>query len=165
MGLFSGIKKMGGRIIDLRADKWMSLGIIKDSFERTSSILADMVIPQKAHRKETFEEALLRLNITEADLTERRKEFGRLVAIYGSIGLIIVLYGIYMGINKHFAAALISTCLSLYAFGQAFRFHFWLFQINHRKLGCTVKEWLNSRVSGESLPPDNPTKKINPHNK
>lgn len=154
MGLFSGFKKVGGRIVDVRVDRWMSIGVIKDSFEKTSSLISDMVIPTKAQRKESFHEALIRLGLTEQDLEQRKKEFTRLVIVYTTIGLTIVLYGIYMAINQHFAAGLISICLSLFAFGQAFRFHFWLFQIHHRKLGCTVKEWLNSKVSGEEMPLD-----------
>lgn len=151
MGLFSGFKKVGGRIVDVRVDRWMSMGTIKDSFEKTSSILSDLVVPAKAQRKETFQEALKRLGISEADLEQRKKEFFRLVVIYTVIGLSIVFYGIYMAVNQHFAAGLISICLSLFAFGQAFRFHFWLFQVQHRKLGCTVQEWLNSKVTGEEF--------------
>lgn len=153
MGLFSGLKKVGGRIIDVRVDKWMSLSSIKDSFDKTSSILSGLVIPENAKRKETFQESLVRLGISEADLEQRKKEFFRLVVIYTLIGLSIIFYGIYMAIKQHFAAGLISICLSLFAFGQAFRFHFWLFQIQHRKLGCTLKEWLNSSVSGEKIKP------------
>lgn len=151
MGLFSGLKKVGGRIVDVRVDKWMSLSSLKDSFDKTSSILSGLVIPENAKRKETFQESLVRLGITEADLEQRKKEFFRLVVIYTLIGLSIIFYGIYMAIQQHFAAGLISICLSLFAFGQAFRFHFWLFQVQHRKLGCTLKEWLNSSVSGEKL--------------
>jgi intracellular multiplication protein IcmV len=151
MGLFSGFKKVGGKIVDVRVDKWMSANTIKDSFEKTTSLISDMVIPAKPQRKETFREALARLNITEADLEQRKKEFFRLVVIYTLIGLSIVIYGIYMAVNQHFAAGLISICLSLFSFGQAFRFHFWLFQVQHRKLGCSVNEWLNSKVSGEEI--------------
>jgi intracellular multiplication protein IcmV len=151
MGLFSGLKKVGGKVVDVRVDKWMSMGAIKDSFDKTSSILSNLVIPEKAKRKETFQEALARLGISELDLEQRKKEFFRLVVIYTTVGLTIVLYGIYMAIQQHFAAGLISICLSLFAFAQAFRFHFWLFQIQHRKLGCTLKEWLNSSVSGEKV--------------
>ncbi len=152
MGLFTGVKKVGSRIVDVRVDRWMSIGVIKDSFEKTSSLISDMVVPAKAQRKESFQEALIRLGLTEQDLIQRKKEFFRLVVVYTIIGLTIVMYGIYMAVNQHFAAGLISICLSLFAFGQAFRFHFWLFQIQHRKLGCTVSEWLNSKVTGEESP-------------
>ena len=170
MGLFSGFKKVGGKLVDVRVDKWMSLGVIKDSFEKTSSLISTMVTPSKAQRKETFREALARLNLTEADLEQRKKEFFRLVVIYTFIGLSIVFYGIFMAISSHFAAALISICLSLFSFGQAFKFHFWLFQVQHRKLGCTVSEWLNSKVSGEAIPteessPKNSEQKTLPHQK
>ena len=167
MGLFSGLKKVSGRIVDVRVDKWMSFDSIKDSFEKTSSLISDMITPTKAKRKESFSEALVRLNITEADLEQRKKEFSRLVIVYTTIGLSIVLYGIYMAIQQHFAAGLISICLSIFAFGQAFRFHFWLFQIQHRKLGCSVKEWFNSKLSAEenvqAAHPGTQLKKKNEH--
>jgi len=38
------------------------------------------------------------------------------------------------------------VALTLYVLTQAFRYHFWLFQLRNRKLGCTLSEWWNARV-------------------
>jgi intracellular multiplication protein IcmV len=38
--------------------------------------------------------------------------------------------------------------VSLVAFANAFRAHFWYFQTKQRKLGCTIQEWLNAGVGG-----------------
>lgn len=149
MGMFSGIRKVAGRVVDVRADKWMSFHFIRDSFDKTAGVVADLVIPKQAERQETFEDALRRLNLTEDDIKARQSEFTRLVAIFMILGVSIIGYAIYMVIHKNYAAGLISICLSLYAFSQAFRFHFWLFQMKNRKLGCTIQEWLNSKVSLE----------------
>jgi len=37
--------------------------------------------------------------------------------------------------------AITSLCLNNY-----FRYSFWLFQMKHRKLGCSFKEWFNNKI-------------------
>jgi intracellular multiplication protein IcmV len=58
----------------------------------------------------------------------------------------IVGYALYTAFKGSMTTSLISFCLALYALTQAFRFHFWLFQLRNRKLGCSIKEWMNSEV-------------------
>lgn len=152
MGFFSGLKKVTGHIVDVRVDKWMSLGFMKETFTQLKGVVEDLFIAQKASRTETFEQAMERLELTEDDLKQRKKEFTRLCAFFLVVAFSILVYGIFRAYHGHLIAALISLCICLYTLSQAFKFHFWLFQINHRKLGCTIDEWLHSKVTAQQAP-------------
>ena len=149
MGLWKTTKTVTSKLIDIRVDKWMSLDYIKDVSSRTRYILKDLVVPQKATRTETFEQALERLHLSENDIAQRKIEFTRLLYTFLTIAGLIISYALYMIIMGNPISSLVSFCLSLYALSQAFRFHFWLFQIKNRKLGCTLKEWFNSKINSD----------------
>lgn len=146
MGLFGGAKNFVTRGLGFRLDKWMSIEYIQETFDRTRMILSGIMTPKKSNKEETFEEALDRLGLSEEDLEQRRREFVRLTISFGVIGVIVLGYGFYMLIQGHPWITLITAFLSIYAFSQAFHFHFWLFQIKNRKLGCSVMEWFNSEI-------------------
>lgn len=147
MGMFKSSKKTASRLVDVRVDKWVSLDYLSETAENFKVILLDSVIPKKATYSETFEEALKRLELTEGDLIQRQKEFSQLFYFFMALSLVIMSYGLFLAFTSTMAATLIAFCLSLYTLSQAFRFHFWLFQLKNRKLGCTIKEWLNGSVN------------------
>lgn len=150
MGIFKSSKNVAGKLVDVRVDKWMSWDYISETSDRFKILLLDIFIPKKATHAETFEEALERLELTEDDLEQRKIEFTRLFYFFVVLSIIIIVYGLYLAIFSSLIPALIAFCLSLYTLTQAFRFHFWLFQIKNRKLGCTVKEWFNAKVEPET---------------
>jgi intracellular multiplication protein IcmV len=146
MGVF---KKVGGRLVDTRVDKWMSLDYLNETAERFKILMMDIVVPQKATHSETFEEAMVRLELTEEDLVQRQLEFRRLFYFFFIISFIIVGYGLYLAFTSSLIPALICFGLAIYSLSQAFRFHFWLFQLRERRLGCSIKDWINSRLTNE----------------
>lgn len=147
MGVFKTSKKVAGRIVDVRVDKWMSWDYLSETAGHFKVLLLDIVIPKKATYSETFEEAMARLELTEEDIQARKQEFTKLCYFFLFLALSIIIYALVMAFKGSLVPSIIAFCLSLYALTQAFRFHFWLFQIKHRKLGCTLKEWMNSEIS------------------
>lgn len=150
MGIFKSSKKAASHVVDVRVDKWISWDYLSESADNFKVILFDSIIPKKATYSETFEEALVRLELTEADLAKRKKEFTQLFYFFIVLSVFIIGYGLYLAISGTMITALIAFCLSIYTLAQAFRFHFWLFQLKNRKLGCTVKEWMNAAVNTPS---------------
>ena len=149
MGIFRTTKNVAGRIVDVRVDKWVSWEYLTETADRFRLLLVDVVVPKKATYSETFSEALERLEINEEDIEQRKQEFTRLFYFFLIMSVGIIIYGLIMAFRGGMVASLISFCLSLYTLSQAFRFHFWLFQVKHRKLGCTLKEWFNSEIISE----------------
>ena len=150
MGLFRGIRKVAGKVVDVRVDKWMSFNTLKENTGKTTDMVKGVFTPEKATRKETFSQAMARLRLTEKDLAEREKEFMHLFLFFLGLGLCVIAYAVYMAIVGKFMIAFIAICIALYTFSQAFRFHFWLFQLKNRKLGCTLKEWFHSQIDKSS---------------
>jgi len=101
-------------------------------------------------QEETFEEAKQRLNLTDKDIESTEMNYLLFTAFYASVGFVFVCVAFYFLISEAaFAAFVLALALSLVLFGQAFRSHFWYFQIKNRKLGCTFDEWRKGSPSNE----------------
>ncbi|MAZ44742.1 MAG: hypothetical protein CMF48_06175 [Legionellales bacterium] len=145
-GTVRGTGRVLGRIFDYRVDKWIGYEYLKGTFQKTYDIGKDVFTPEQATHQETFKEAINRLQLTEADIQKRVKEFWMLLIFYLLLAFAILAYAMYMAFQGAVLATIMSFSLSFYCASQCFRYHFWLFQIKHRKLGCTLKEWFNSSI-------------------
>lgn len=128
---------------------WMGYTQLKEGAVSIGGSLKDIFTPAKGGVEETFEEAMQRMNLTEADIQKRKKEFFRLFIIYLIIALGTLGYTIYLANQHAIMATIASFAVTLVIVAQAFRFHFWLFQLKQRKLGCTFREWLDSGFGEE----------------
>jgi len=146
MKIGKGIKRVAKPFVDVPT--WVGYAQLKDYAKNIGKNVSSLFIPKKAERVETFEEAMARLKLTEADLIARQKEFKRLILIFSFIGLILLGYTFYLLMDGSFRGAIASFALTLLIFSYSFRYHFWLFQIRQRKLGCTLREWLDSGFMG-----------------
>lgn len=97
---------------------------------------------------ESFDEALNRLHMTEKDLLERATEYRRLLLLFFLVTLGLVSYTVYVLLQGHFMGFLMSAGLTVFSGAMTFRYHFWLFQIQKRRLGCSVREWFQQGVLG-----------------
>ena len=141
MGFFRTTGKIFGSIVNIRVDQWLGLDYIKYSLGQTKTLVKNLFTVKKAESYETFEQAMKHFNITEEDLKQKEKELTNLFVIYLLTAFIILLYTVYSFYSGFLISGIMSLCITLYPLSMAFRFHFWLFQIRHRKLGCTLKEW------------------------
>lgn len=122
---------------------WIGLKNIIHQAREIKSSAAAVFVPQKPSTdKETFEQAMIRLNLSEQDIQQKQKDFLRLAIIFASIGVVILCYALYIAWFGAFGSFLLAFVVSLIALAMAFRHHFWWFQVKKRKLGCTIKEWL-----------------------
>jgi intracellular multiplication protein IcmV len=144
MGIFNKIKTSMGKALGTEQ--------LKKQTEDVKN-LANVVFEKKeAKMKESFEEALNRLNLSENDIQNRAREFKRLVKVFIFIIISLLLYLIYAIFQKAWIACLGTMGIILVAVAQLFRYHFWLYQIEQKRLGCTYSEWYQSlfHQSGET---------------
>lgn len=128
---------------------WKQIAQGGSTIKTAAKSLMDNTSPdQPIRRKETFEQAVVRLRLSPEDLKQRMKQFRMMAFLYGAIGLGLFVYTIILFINFSIMAGLLSVTLSALAFALAFRQHFWYFQMKQRKLGCTVKEWFHGTFGG-----------------
>ena len=143
MGFFKKAKKIGSFIVDVRVDRWIGFEFLKNTAHQLYCSTKALTTPDQATRTETFEEAIIRLNLTEKVLQSRKKSFTQLFYTYLSVSMIVFIYSVYITTLDNFLGFLIGISLTIFGLSQAFKYHFWLFQIRHRKLGCTIKEWFS----------------------
>lgn len=127
---------------------WMGIGMLLGVLGLLQSIITSIFFPWKKEpgQAETFEEAIARMKLTEADLEERKKMFLTQVFIYLAAGFAVLAYAVWLAFSGYFVEMCLAFLVALLALAYAFRSHFWLFQMKRRKLGCTFKEYLDSSV-------------------
>ncbi len=122
----------------------MGLGFLS-SFNKTIAHNARLLFkPKKSDRQETFEEAKIRLNLSEEDIQKRARDCAKFALGFAIFAFLTLFYMIYLFWHAHIAAGLLAFVITVMVLTQAFRYHFWYFQMKSRKLGCTFKEWLES---------------------
>ncbi|MBP6918820.1 MAG: type IVB secretion system protein IcmV [Legionellaceae bacterium] len=108
------------------------------------------VLRGKPKRKaESFEQAVAKFDLDEKTLQEKASGLKRLSYSLLAVAIFLFLYSLYQfcfGSLKGGMIALVEVGIALVL---AFRYHFWHFQIQQRKLGCSVKEWFKHSFKGE----------------
>lgn len=150
MGFFRGVGRVVKPLVNF--PKWMNAKQLSSDASYIASLAKTLVKTEHAEREETFEEALVRLNLSEKDIQARYSEFKRLSIIFFTLFILLLCYFIYLilGISGpvSWRAYLLTLVVMGMALAQFIRFHFWLFQIKQRKLGCSFKAYFLSGLLG-----------------
>lgn len=139
MGFFSGVKRFFKPFVDISS--WGSFNQLKKQTDDIKGIAEKLFTTNTAKRHETFEEALARLNLTENDIQQRIIELKRLTLIFVLFIIMLMGYLIYLILHQAWIGSVACTGIIFAIAGQTFRYHFWLFQIKQRRLGCTLQDW------------------------
>lgn len=129
---------------------WMGKDQLVNSASDLYSKSRSLFSIKQNSRYENFEDALHRMGITEKDLLMRAAEFRRSFVLFFVITICVISYAFYLLLNGNFFGFLISLGLAAVGAAMTFRYHFWLFQIQERRLGCTISEWINKALLGRS---------------
>lgn len=130
--------------INLRA--WADYDSFKDSNRTILDILKSLFITPAPQREETFEQSMQRLGLSESDVLQAQRNYYIYAIIFAVIGAVVILFGFYLlFFHRTFQGWLLAMAASALFLAQAFRYHFWYFQIKHRKLGCTFEEWRHGK--------------------
>lgn len=123
---------------------WVNIEDNKTIFDEIMNIFRTLFLPKtdtKANER-SFVEASQRFSLDEIKLNQMKIRFRLYARLLVLAGLAFLPYAIYLASRSSWHSMILTLVLSLLAFAQAFRFHFWYFQIEKRKLGCTFGEWL-----------------------
>lgn len=143
----SRIVKVIKRVINIRT--WSDWDRIKSFTSYLVNGFKRLFVPQKAVTTESFEAAMARMNISEADLNSKQKALYRLSQVMISTAILLFVYAGYQVFYGSLKATVVSLVVTMIALVLAFRYHFWYFQIKHRKLGCSFLEWYRQGLLGE----------------
>lgn len=129
---------------------WMSKDFLVAPAVDLSEKTKRLFIVQQSSKAESFEMAVNRLNISEQALLTRLIEMRRMFFLFLLIGLGLLIYGVLSLLQGFFLSFFICAGLTCFAFSMAFKYHFWIFQIKQRRLGCSLREWLKGTLWGKS---------------
>lgn len=126
---------------------WLGLNQLRAYTREVTEILKAAYAPAKPRREETFENAMKRQHLTEVDLVRiasRYRWYSALFIVLSFLTFIVSFY--YLFHHETISGWILCWAVIIILLGQAFRYSFWRFQIVHRKLGCTIKEWWNGKL-------------------
>jgi intracellular multiplication protein IcmV len=134
---------------------WLGYDSVKQTTSTIWTILRRLFFPPDAIYQETFKQAMDRQGLTDEDITnieQRYLLFAYFFLLLGSVAFVMSFY--FLIHHRTFAGCLLAIASAALLFSQAFRYHFWYFQIKYRKLGCTFKEWRQGKpLDSEVLKP------------
>ena len=122
----------------------MGLHFLASFSQRIGRSARDLIKPKAKGTGESFEQAVQRLNLAEADLAKRARQFLQLTYAFAFFAFVVLIYAIHLLISANYHAAILCLVGTVIILTQVFRFHFWYVQIKKRKLNCSFKEWLRS---------------------
>ncbi|MES2998771.1 MAG: type IVB secretion system protein IcmV [Pseudomonadota bacterium] len=145
MSFFGGVKKIIKPFVDV--PKWIGYRQLVKTNRSLYSFAKKFFIPEQANTQESFQVALDRLKLSEADLCRRMKAFTRLMWIWILLFLISIAYSIHLLFENSLRGFFPCLGVTVIILTQIFRYHFWIFQIKQRRLGCGFRDWLTAQLT------------------
>ena len=127
--------------------RWINAKQYVETNKTLYTKIKDVFRIAQPEREETFAAAMLRLKLTEQDLKERIPANQRAMTILLAFIVVLCLYGFYLMFSGAVAGTLVILAVIVLSAVRAFQYSFWNFQIKHRKLGCSFKEWMSGKIS------------------
>lgn len=141
---YSNVKHTARRIFNFR--RMADYDRVKNYTQYLSDLAKVYFVPSSSTTQNSFEDARAKLNLTDDDLQEKQRALRRLSMLMLILALLFLAYAIYQFIYGSYLGGIPSCTLCCIALALAFRYHFWAFQIQSRKLGCTFSEWRKRNI-------------------
>lgn len=136
-----GVIKSGTKIVTFPFRKWIGTENLGRDARGIKGMAQDLGVKKYESRKESFEAAMKRMNLTEADIQRRKKETYISAWIYFTFFIGLLVYAVVLAIKEIYLGVLLCSVLSLLGAVLAGRESFWYMQMSQRKLGCTFGQW------------------------
>jgi intracellular multiplication protein IcmV len=134
----------------LNVPAWLSFKQLKQNTEGLlSSYRSIQHMDEGIESPETFEQAVKRLKLTDAGLKKYIHQLAVRAVVFFTMSILGFIYTVFMFYSAGLLAGIATLLISLILFIIGFFAHFYRFQITHRKLGCSFKEYFSNRIDGE----------------
>lgn len=81
------------------------------------------------------------LNLNEESIDRIKKNIKKQLMVVAIFTILAAMFSIYELVAMNFLPFLCAVAFLVAMLAVGFRYHFWLFQVKQRKLGCSVGEW------------------------
>ena len=124
---------------------WIGAREIETNSKALWGIIKDAIARPVQGKEESFNEAMQRLGLSETDVQNTITAYRRVSYLLLTCGLVVFFYSFFLLFSHHvifgFFLGLATSALFL---AQAFKYHFWSFQMKRRELGASFAEWKRS---------------------
>ena len=121
---------------------WFGYEGLKDQNKTIWDVLHTIFTVPKPLTEETFEEAMERLGLTEADVKTSFVRYRWYALMFLSLAFISFVYAFYLLFGHHtIIGCILGIAVNGLFLSQAFKYDFWALQLKLRKLGLTWTEW------------------------
>lgn len=126
---------------------------LKNSNQTIISFLKGLFVRQAPARQESFEQAIIRLNVSEEEIKELANKYRWYAMFFFMLAVLLLLYSFYL-LFEYFTimGCLLALAACAFTLSYAFRFDFWAYQMRVRKLGVSYKEWKQSILGTKGTP-------------
>jgi intracellular multiplication protein IcmV len=101
-----------------------------------------MFVSAKPQREETFDQALIRLNLTEADVKSSITTYRNYALLFLVFAVLALAYAFFLLFRYGTITGwMLGMAMCGLFVSQAFKYDFWAFQMRRRKLGATFSDW------------------------
>jgi intracellular multiplication protein IcmV len=81
------------------------------------------------------------MGVDAKKLNEAKTAFKRLTMVFLVLALLVFIYCVLLFAKGHVYGGLVAIAAIAISLSQAFKYHFWYFQVTQQKLGCTAGQW------------------------
>ncbi|HJN37797.1 MAG TPA: hypothetical protein QF353_03370 [Gammaproteobacteria bacterium] len=139
-----GIRRFTRKFINFSG--WVGYSSLKRTAGQIFDLARQLYTIQKAERKETFEEAVQRLQFSEEHIEERLINFRNMARVYLAVFAGGLLYMAYLLIHQYYMASIMMVSFLMLIISFYFRESFWYTQLKQRKLGLTFSDWFYLQI-------------------
>jgi intracellular multiplication protein IcmV len=127
---------------------WLGYDFVKENTRTLWGAFRDVFSPAKIAplQGETFEEAVKRLALSEPTIHEIGQTYCGYAIFFLVLAIGVAAFSLYLLVDGYLLDFFIGLAVTSLLLSQAFKNHFWYFQIKHRKLGCTFAEWRRGTI-------------------
>lgn len=124
---------------------WIGWEQMKYQFATIVGIVGGLFTVPTPTREETFEQALTRFNISPEEVAALSARYLHFAAFFVLCFFLSFAYAFFLLFAHHaFFAFLMAFAIGFFFLSQAFRFHFWHYQLKIKRFGVTFAEWKNA---------------------
>lgn len=132
---------------------WIDYTTLKQNTAMMYGVIKTLFTPASPTRRETFAEAMQRFKLEEKDIDAMATDYRVYAGVLFLLGLTGIGYCVYLLVkHSQWLGFVMGLCVTTLFFAQAFRYDFWAFQLQQRRLGCTFKEWQNHWLGNKKEP-------------
>ncbi len=135
---------MGRHFFNVR--RWVSYDFLRNSGVDIYKSGRAVFKAPTLEKPESFDEAVKRLNLSEYNLKNRYNACRNTFVVFLIFAALLAIYTLYLLFHGVFLGAILALAVTALVSVHAFKYHFWMFQIKNRKLGCSFDEWKSNKI-------------------